>query len=138
MAEKSPNTTYTLEEFIESGVDDLVTYNNFSLLESISGIEIPTENLIFDYMTEMKRASVTVKLTESEFQKYKYKPKLLAFDVYGTTECYFIIMALNNIIDVRDFTLKRLKMLEPSVIDELMGYIYEANINLINSNREIL
>ena len=138
MAQKSPDETYTLEEFVESGVDDLITYNNFSLLESISGIEIPTENLIFDYMSEMNRASVNVLLTEAELQKYKYKPKLLAFDVYGTTECYFIIMALNNIVDVRDFTLKRLKMIEPSVLDELMGYIYEANINLIDANREML
>lgn len=138
MAEKTPDKTYTLDEFIDSGVDDLITYTNFSLLQSISGIQIPSENLIFDYMQEIKQASVTVILSESELQKYKYKPKLLAFDVYGTTECYFIIMALNNIIDVRDFTLKRLKMVEPSVLDQLMSYIYEANVNLINVNRETL
>lgn len=138
MAEKSPDKTYNLEEFISSGSDDLITYSNFSLLQSISGIQIPSENLIFDYMSELKQASVLVILSEAELQKYKYKPKLLAFDIYGSTECYFIIMALNNIIDVRDFTLKRLRMIEPSIMDELMGYIYEANINLINENRETL
>ncbi len=138
MAQKTPDQTYTLEEFVESGVDDLITYNNFSLLESISGIEIPSENLIFDYMSEMKDIAVTVLLSEAELQTYKYKPKLMAYDVYGTTECYFIIMALNNIVDVRDFTLKRLKMIEPSVLDELMGYIYEANEKLIDANREMM
>lgn len=138
MAQKKPDKTYTLEEFIESGVDDLITYTNFSLLSSISGLQIPSENLIFDYMTEMNQVAVNVRLTEAEFQKYKYKPKLMAFDVYGTTECYFIIMALNNIADVRDFTLRRLKMIEPSVIDNFMSYIYEANINLIDANRESL
>ena len=78
MADKKPHKTYTLEEFIESGENDLLTYANFSLLEKISDIEIPTENIIFDYISEIKKAAVTVKLTENEFIKYKYKPKLLA------------------------------------------------------------
>lgn len=138
MSDKKPHKTYTLEEFIESGENDLLTYANFSLLEKISDIEIPTENIIFDYISEIKKAAVTVKLTENEFIKYKYKPKLLAFDVYGTTESYFVIMALNNIIDVKDFTLKKLLMLKSNTMNEIMGYIYDANTNLLRSNRENL
>ena len=138
MADKKPHKTYTLEEFIESGENDLLTYANFSLLEKISDIEIPTENIIFDYISEIKKAAVTVKLTENEFIKYKYKAKLLAFDVYGTKESYFVIMALNNIIDVKDFTLKKLLMLKSNTMNEIMGYIYDANTNLLRSNRENL
>lgn len=135
MADKKPHETYTLEEFVESGVSDLITYSNFSLLETISQIDIPTENLIFDYMDELQRVAVTVRLTDRELQKYKYKPKLLSYDIYGTTEAYFVIMALNNIIDVRDFSMNRIKMLKSETMKTLLGYIYNANLNLINSNR---
>ena len=54
MADKTPDKTYTLEEFIESGLNDQITYNNFSLLENISNINIPTENVIFDYIDELQ------------------------------------------------------------------------------------
>ena len=78
------------------------------------------------------------RMTDTEFSKYKYKPKLLAYDLYGSTESYFIIMALNNIIDVRDFTLKKLKLLQTETMSTLLSYIYEANTSLINANRDNL
>lgn len=128
--------TYTIEDLITEGQGDIVTYTKFSLLEKIGDITIPTENIIFDYMDEIKEAAVTVRLTDTEFHKYKYKPKLLAFDVYGTTESYFIIMALNNIIDVRDFRSKRLKMLRKGTMSEIVSRIYSANTNMIKANRQ--
>lgn len=128
--------TYTIEDLITEGQGDIVTYTKFSLLEKIGDITIPTENIIFDYMDEIKEVAVTVRLTDTEFHKYKYKPKLLAFDVYGTTESYFIIMALNNIIDVRDFKSKRLKMLRKGTMSEIVSRIYSANTNMIKANRQ--
>lgn len=138
MADPKIHETYTIEELIDAGSNDTVTYSNFSLLERINDIEIPTENIIFDYLTELKAVSVNVNLTESEYLKYKYKPKLLSYDVYGTTEAYFIIMAINNIIDVRDFTMKRIKMIKSDLMNEIIGYIYNSNYNMIRANREYL
>lgn len=130
--------TYTIEDLITEGSTDIVTYTKFSLLEKIGDMTVPTENIIFDYMDELKKLSVNVRLTDNELLKYKYKPKLLAFDVYGTTESYFVIMALNNIIDVRDFKMKRLKMLKKDAMSEIISYIYSANTDLIKANRQHL
>lgn len=127
--------TYTVEDLVKLGPIDDVTYTKFSLLTNLSNIQIPSQNIIFDYMDEMEKLAVNVYLTEAEYQKYKYKPKLLSYDIYGTTEAYFVIMALNNIIDVRDFTMKKLKMLKRDALDFVLGSIYTANENLINQNR---
>lgn len=127
--------TYTVEDLVKLGPIDDVTYTKFSLLTNLSNIQIPSQNIIFDYMDEMEKLAVNVYLTETEYQRYKYKPKLLSYDIYGTTEAYFVIMALNNIIDVRDFTMKKLKMLKRDALDFVLGSIYTANENLINQNR---
>jgi len=132
----SIDKTFTIEQLINEGVSDMVTYTNFSLLSPLGDIIIPSENIIFDYMPEIKKMAVNVKLSDAEYHKYKYKPKLLAYDVYGTTESYFIIMALNNIIDVRDFNFKKIKMLKSDVMNQFISDIYSANRTMIKANRQ--
>jgi hypothetical protein len=35
--------------------------------------------------------------------KYEYRPDLLSYDFYGTTDFWWKIMEMNNIIDIFDF-----------------------------------
>ena len=53
--------------------------------------EFIIRNIINDYVYELKELSIEVKLTTDEIYKYKYNPKRLAYDVYGSTKLFFII-----------------------------------------------
>ena len=73
-----------------------------------------------------------------QIEKYRYKPWLLAYDIYGSEECDFIIMAMNGIIDPKDFELDKLKLINPQSMSNILGRIYSANETLLNSNRSDL
>lgn len=131
---KAPKDTYTIEEFVEIGDAVTLSYNNLSYLETLSSgtIDAPIFNVIDDYLPELKNLSVTVNFSDAEYAKYIYKPKLLAQDIYNNTELYFIILAINGICDVKDFDKKKFKLIKPTDLNEVITYIYNANMELIN------
>lgn len=136
MATTNPKDAYTIEKLVAAGKNVVISYNNLSILDNIKGIYLPYTNIIYEYMDELKDFIVTVKLTDLEKAKYKYKPKLLAFDVYGSTDLHFIIMALNGIIDLRDFDLTYVNMFKVEQINVILGFVYNAEKERINMNRD--
>lgn len=135
----NPKDTYTIEQFIEAGTGNPITYSKLSMIEYYNEIKFPIFNVIQDYMEEMKLATVTVTLNDKEHIKYMYKPKLLAYDIYGNPELYFIILALNNMCSVKDFDIKKIKLLKTEILNEFITYIYNAEkkaIEIYNSAME--
>lgn len=124
-----PQKTTTIEEFIESGNGVTLTYFNLSFLDMVSnGTWVAIRNAVSDYMDELRNAAVNVELTYEQQLAYFYKPKLLCYDVYGNPELYFIILLMNDMADIKEFTKPIIKMLKKEHMSELMGYIYNAEI----------
>ena len=124
-----PQKTTTIEEFIESGNGVTLTYFNLSFLDMVSnGTWVAIRYAVSDYMDEFRNAAVNVELTYEQQLAYFYKPKLLCYDVYGNPELYFIILLMNDMADVKEFTKPIIKMLKKEHMSELMGYIYNAEI----------
>ena len=127
--------TYNIDDFINMRSSDEVTYYNYSILEYIDGNEYLISNLLYDYEDELVDLSVIATLTERQANKYRYKPWLLAYDLYGATGCEFVIMMLNNIIDPKDFDFNKVRILKPNDLISIMGRIYSANETILNNNR---
>lgn len=134
-----PERTATVEDFIDMGDTDDITYANFSILVKCIGensiVQYAQDNIIYDYLPELNERTVTLTMTDNEFIKYRYKPKLLAYDLYGSTEVYFVIMALNGMCNIKDFNKKKLKLLYKSDLIELLNEIYSAESSYIMYNR---
>lgn len=134
-----PERTATIEDFIDMGDTDDITYANFSILVKCIGensiVQYAQDNIIYDYLPELNERTVTLTMTDNEFIKYRYKPKLLAYDLYGSTEVYFVIMALNGMCNIKDFNKKKLKLLYKSDLLELLNEIYSAESDYILYNR---
>lgn len=133
--------TYTVEDFIQLGksLDD-IQYSKFAILaKAVANVTNPLifaeHNVIYDYEEEFKGLSLSVEMSEKEFNKYKYKPKLLAYDLYGATELYFTILFTNGIYDIKDFNRKNIKLIKKEDMLELLEAIYNAEKNYINMNR---
>lgn len=133
--------TYTVEDFIDLGksLDDM-QYSKFAILsKAVSEVANPIifaeHNVIYDYEEEFKALSLSVEMTEQEFNKYKLKPKLLAYDIYGSTELYFTILFINGIYDLKDFNRKNIKLIKKTDMLQLLEAIYNAEKNYINNNR---
>lgn len=126
----------TLAEFISYSNSTKISYNNLSFIDILDDIKFPIVNIIDDYVDEIKDKSFDVTLSDKEYLKYKYRPKLLANDIYGNGEYYFIILAINGICNVKEFTMKTLKLLRRDDLVDVVTRIYNAeknNIEIYNS-----
>lgn len=134
-----PEKTATIQDFIEMGDTDEITYRNFSILVKCIGenslIEYAQDNILYDYIKELKEKAVLVAMSDNDYIKYKYKPKLLSYDLYGTTELYFVIMILNGICNIKDFSKRKVVLLRRSDMFDLLNDIYTAESSYIQYNR---
>ena len=133
---------HTVEEFIESNTGSKsINYHNFSILqqEEVSGetLQLLDMNIVDDYIDELQSVCVNVQLSDKELMKCSYNPGLLAYDVYGSAEVEFVILKLNGVIDHKDFNFPTIKLVEVSVLDDILSTIYSAENKFIKYNRAI-
>lgn len=134
----SPELTQSVEDFIELGISDEMTYSNFAVLAKCLGdtnVVYAQDNVIYDYISELKKSCIQVVLSDEELIRYRYNPKRLSFDVYGSTELYFIILAVNGMCSFKDFNKKSLKLLYKKDMNDLLTKIYNAEMEYLNRNR---
>ena len=82
-----PNETYTISQFIALKDMDSVTYSKYAVFEqSLTEPDMvyAIDNIIYTYMDELKALKKCVVVSSEEKMKYAYKPKLLAFELYGS------------------------------------------------------
>lgn len=123
----NPGKTSTVEDFISYRNDDSVSYNNFSFRDKYNNIIYPIKNIIDDYTDELKELTIDITMSDSEFLKYKYRPKVLANDVYGNPELDFLILAINGICNVKEFDSKEIKLIREDDLDNFITSVYSAN-----------
>ena len=131
----APDLTYTLEEFVSLRLTDQGTYYNFSILEKEGNLIFTDHNLIDDYIDELEKLCVTVTLSDEDLKKYRYSPDLLAFDVYGSVQLDFIIMAVNDMIDPKEFNIKTIKLPYNSILQTFLSDVMTSDSGYIAQNR---
>lgn len=134
----NPAYSHTLLEFIVAGrKNQIMRYPMFCFQESLYGNKFVVDNILHDYYYELKRNCILVNLSDAEIRRYKYNPKKLAFDIYGYTDLYYIILLLNDMCDVREFdNIKTLYMMPTDALGDSLSKIYNAesaNIKKYNS-----
>ena len=127
--------THTVEEFVNRKYEDELTYRNFSIVEYADDIELIDRNLIGEYLPEILANCDMYKFTIQEYRKYKYAPDLLSYDLYHTTQLDFLLMLVNDMIDPKEFNLKRIKLPRVQVLNRIFSDILSVNSGYIDQNR---
>ena len=128
-----PTTTNTVQKYIGAQTNEEISYESLSFIEHLDKLDLPIKNVVEDYLEDIEDAYIDIELTDEDYRKYKYKPKVLCYDVYGAPELYFIIMRMNGIYSMKDFTKRKLKMLKPAAMTTLVRSIYTAEKNIIDT-----
>ena len=129
---------YTLGGFIDHKSTEEFSYKNFSVLAACESGEVlfTIKNVVDDYIDELLELSIEVHLSDEERRKYEYRPWLLAYDVYGNSELYWIIMLLNDIPTPNEFeNIQILKMPKKAVLEEALSKIMESESTYLSRNR---
>lgn len=127
-----PNKSFTIEEFITFKDDTTISYNNLSFRERYDYISFPIKNIIDDYIDELMELTREVTMSDTEFLKYRYKPRLLANDLYDNPDLDFLILAINNICNMKEFDSRTIKLIKTNDLDDFLTSIFNANKNDID------
>ena len=98
------NIPATVTEQIENAENLELSYralHEYALLDykdvNKTKIEFPFKSLTNKYKDFLSTIIIQIPLTEEEQEKYKFKPKMVSEELYGTTEFWDQILILNNI-----------------------------------------
>lgn len=113
-----PAEAHSVTEFVTVGklLSNKDQITDFSFMESIDGQEYIVYNILDTYFPTLKESTMKVYLTKSEQALYKFNPKLLSYKLYNNPNYYWIILRLNDMIDVHEFDLNKgyINLLTPS------------------------
>ena len=85
-----------------------------------------------DYFEELMELTQQVTMNDKEYIKYKYRPRLLANDVYENPDLDFIILAINNICNMKEFDSRTINLIKVDKLEEFLTTIFNANKNDID------
>ena len=102
---KMLSTTLSLKEIITNSAGEKFIVNMFNLYEKYYEI-------LLDHV-------VTATLTEAEYRRYRFQPKLLSFDLYGTKELHYMLLRLNHVYSVINFDFNEVRVFKPTVLNLL-------------------
>lgn len=114
----------TMEQLIEKGMSQPLSHSKLHFhvaFEPKAGekVIINYTSIIDKYYDFLSKIIVTVELTEEEFFKYKFQPKRLSFEKYGTVELWSSILRINNMTSATQFTNQRIKLFTEDIFDVL-------------------
>lgn len=135
---QKPYFTYSLDQFISCKSDTVMSYHNLSFCDKYNDIIYDTYNVLGDYIDEIKEKCVNVKLSNNQYWFYKYRPKLLCHDTYGNGELAFIILAINDMYNTKQFTKKRILMPTKENMNIIVTQLFNANkdnIDIYNKSK---
>lgn len=117
MNSSKTETMHTIEQLIQNGRDTELTFANSSILCGDSNISFTYRSCFDRHIQVLKSISVLVELNNEDYIKYKYNPHLLSYVLYGTTDLWFILLKINNMIRLTDFDRKKLYVIDPHKTD---------------------
>ena len=134
-------TTSTLESFINyKNLDNNVYYKDLSIFEkSIDGKSVLLSyNILNDYRKEIFDFIIPITLTDEEFQKYQYQPKKLAYDLYGSTEYYYMILFINSMTNVKEFNRRKINLMRAKDMSIILSAIYSSESEYIERTQQLI
>ncbi len=118
----------TIQELIDQVETKEISYRNlhttFCIRQNNEVIQVPYKSMIREYMDLMAEDAITVSLPADEVRMYKFKPKKLSYDLYGTVELWAGLLELNKMYSTMDLTCEKpFLVFNPETVKEKINEI---------------
>jgi len=113
----------TLSQYINEVSIDFFNLRKVSKLEVIDGFEVLQRISIEPYIDTLKSNAILVSLNPGDVSRYKFKPRLLAREVYGSENLFYLILMLNDMI-VETFVPEQIYLLnrsDRSIVEDIIN-----------------
>ena len=130
----------TIPEFVEKENTKQFRYQDafFKQIISATGItpQLILESSVLDrYLGILRDYRSTITVNDALRYKYKYAPKKVSFDIYGTTEYWFLVLHANELFSACQMSLNKPTMyLYSRDIMEVVNEIINVEKKYIQKN----
>lgn len=137
------NPNSTIQDIISAGKELKICNRELSLKSVLvnSANEkyiVNMSNLFEKYYEILLENTVIVVLTDEEYLKYRFKPKVLSYDLYGTKELHYLLLRLNYVYSVINFDFKELRVFNTNIIALLNEIMILENDTLIDNEVDMI
>lgn len=127
----------TIDSFSEYGKSLNISHSKMhfkSLInEKNSSLIMNSSSVLDRYMDYILKYCRAYTMTDIEYVRYRYQPKLFCYDTYGTTELWSLLLKINNWVSVSEFNSKTLKVFN-SDINTVLNEIFILESENIEKN----
>lgn len=133
----------TIQDVISAGKELKLCNRELSLKSVLTNSNdekfiINITNVFEQYYEILLENTVIVTLTDEEYLKYRFKPKVLSFDLYGTIELHYLLLRLNHVYSVINFDFTELRVFNTNILDLLNEILVLENDNLIGNEVDVI
>ena len=130
----------TIQDYISQYNSEEIAKSAFFLkqvfsLDNNKQMIVDFSNLVIKYMPELKGIKIKITLSNEEYAKYRFNPKLLSYDIYGTTELWFLILEANELHSITQFNSKTIYLFRTDIVEK-MTRILNLEVSTKNYNEE--
>jgi hypothetical protein len=101
----------TIDQFIQTEQNKSVKYPNYYYQKVISEDNLHVimnyQSIMDRYVQYIRDYITEIELSQEEMRKYRYNPKRLSFNLYGTTSYWWSIIFANQIHSLTEFDFSR-------------------------------
>lgn len=101
----------TIDQFIQTEKNKSVKYPNYFYQKVISEDDLHVimnyQSIMDRYVQYIRDYITEIELSQEEMRKYRYNPKRLSFNLYGTTSYWWSIIFANQIHSLTEFDFSR-------------------------------
>lgn len=133
-----PYERNTMDEYVEEGLNlQFSRASNLFRTKVGNSIIAPYQTIVCRYYDSLKSYITQKTFTDEEFAKYKYNPRFLSYDLYGTPELWADLLYINNMVSVTAFKKQTINIFTTSIIDALIEIRLIIENDLIDNKSEI-
>lgn len=121
------NTTY-IDQAIRDAAKDTISMSNLydTILvgdknDDTNIFRIPTNDFFLKYKDELEPIKQMYQIPDTMF----YKPKMVSYEIYGTTELWLAILRANNMRNTSEFHYPYIKVYNPDSLKNLIKTFFK-------------
>lgn len=122
-----PNITY-IDKYISDGQQSVMSLNNFYETVLVGDIDkpdhifrVPINDFFIKYSDQLAETIQWYNVPESMF----YKPKMVSYELYSTTEMWLALLRLNQMVNTTEFHMPVIKIYNPYSVKELISIFFK-------------
>lgn len=129
----------TMTSYIKEYKNEESSYDALHLKEVLAGdtskMILANESIITKYEKCLEQYVTTRTFTQAEERRYFYNPKVLSFDLYDTTELWFLLLRLNEMYSTTQFNVNPIKIYTGNVLPAIES-ILDTEKEIIGANTD--